>query len=92
MVNFANLATETRCFCPCHTTPDAPKAFPQFHPPSVSRADPEAAVTACRRCIGAHAVEFSGRPPELDAPCSGHRWNPRPLDAVPQADGGTDAT
>jgi hypothetical protein len=49
---------------------------------------PDEAAVACDRCRDGHCPALSGRPPELDLPLSGHRWNPPEPVAVPQADGG----
>ena len=71
-----NLAA--RCLCACHLSPEALLEFGRTVGPSAERTDPVAAVTACATCRGAHAVVFSGRPPELDA----RPWNPKPLEAA----------
>lgn len=85
------ILARARCLCDCHTAPDD-STFGRIEAPSVPCTDPIAAITACATCRHHHTLAFSGRPPELDAPLSGRRWNPPSLEAIPQADGGTDAT
>ena len=82
-----------RCNCLCHNAPDAPApVINGIATPGVDRRDALGAASACSRCQHGHRLALSGRPPELDLPLSGRRWNPPSLEAaVPQADGGDGA-
>jgi hypothetical protein len=81
-------AGPTICFCACHGDEFTEPPINGIVTPGVSRQDARSAVMACPVCRPFHCVALSGRPPELDAR---RPYNPPPLVAVPQADGGEGA-